>query len=111
MMLQIIEDMYSKIQSKVRTSDGHTDPFPLNIGLLQGECLSPSLFSILIDDIVEYMNNVNVNVNGMGIWWRERMITVLKYADDLVLLVRTSNPNFKLLEYIKIKLSSKRRFF
>ena len=86
MMLQIIEDMYSKIQSKVRTSDGHTDPFPLNIGLLQGECLSPSLFSILIDDIVEYMNNVN----GMGIWCRERKITVLKYADDLVLLANTT---------------------
>ena len=57
-MLQIIEDMYSMIQNKVRTSDRHTDPFPLNIGLLQGECLSPSLFSILIDDIVEDMNNV-----------------------------------------------------
>ena len=55
--------MHSKIQSKVRTSDGHTDPFPLNIELLQGECLSQSLFSILIDDIVEYMNNVN----GVGV--------------------------------------------
>ena len=87
MVLQIIEDMYRKIQSKVWTSDGHTDPFPLNNGLLQGECLSPSLYSILIDDIVEYMNNIN----GMGIWCRERKITgVLKYADDLVLLANTT---------------------
>ena len=86
MMLQIIEDMYSKIQNKVRTSDGHTDPFPLNIRLLQGKCLSTSRFSILIDDIVEDMNNVN----GMGIWCRERKITVLKYADDLVLLAVVS---------------------
>ena len=42
MMLQIIEDMYRKIKSKVRASDGYTDTctFPFNIGLLQGECLS-----------------------------------------------------------------------
>ena len=36
MMLRIIEDMYRKIKSKVRTSDGYTDTFPLNTGLLQG---------------------------------------------------------------------------
>ena len=69
MMLRIIEDMYRKIQSKVRTSDGYTDTFPLNIGLLQGECLSPSLFSMFIDDVVEYMNNVK----GMGIWCSHRI--------------------------------------
>ena len=86
MMLRIIEDMYRKIKSKVRTSDGYTDTFPLNTGLLQGECLSPSLFSMFIDDVVEYMNNVQ----GMGIWCNHRKITVLKYADDLVLLANTA---------------------
>ena len=50
MMLRIIEDMYRKIKRKVRTSDRYTDTFPLNTGLLQGECLSPSLFSMFIDD-------------------------------------------------------------
>ena len=85
-MLRIIEDMYRKIKSKVQTSDGYIDTFPLNIGLLQGECLSPSLFSTFIDDVVDYMNNVQ----GMGIWCSHRKITVLKYADNLVLLANTA---------------------
>ena len=85
-MLRIIEDMYRKIKSKVRTSNGYTDTFPLNIGLLQSECLSPSLFSMFIDDVVEYMNNVQ----GMGIWCSHRKITVLKCADDLALLANTT---------------------
>ena len=88
MMLRIIKDMYCKIKSKVRTSDRYTvtDTFPLNIGLLQCECLSTSLFSTFIDDVVQYMNNVQ----GMGIWCSHKKITVLKYADDLVLLANTA---------------------
>ena len=61
-------------KSKFRTSDGYADSFRLNIGLLQGECLSPSLFSTFIYDVVEYMNNVQ----EMGIWCSHRKITVLK---------------------------------
>ena len=77
MMLQMIVNMYSKIRSKIKTSEEFTDAFPLDIGPLQGECVSPSLFSMCIDDIVAHMHTVNkmgVCVNG----------TVLKYADDLV---------------------------
>ena len=35
MMLQMIVNMYSKIRSKMKTSEGFTDAFPLDIGLLQ----------------------------------------------------------------------------
>ena len=59
MMLQMIVNMYSKIRSKIKTSEGFTDAFPLDIGLLQGECLSPSLFSMCIDDIVAHMHTVD----------------------------------------------------
>ena len=39
MMLQMIVNMYSRIRSKIKTSKGFTDAFPLDIGLLQGECM------------------------------------------------------------------------
>ena len=70
MMLQMIVNMYSRIRSKIKTSEGFTDAFPLDIGLLQGECLSPSLFSMCIDDIVAHMHaycrhvKLGVCVNG-----------------------------------------------
>ena len=53
--------------------------FPLDIGVLQGECLSPILISFHVNSIVNYMNNVtNILQNGK--------ISVLKYVDDVVLI-------------------------
>ena len=43
--------MYSKVKSKVRTNAGCGDTFNLTTGLMQGGCLSPSLFSIFINDL------------------------------------------------------------
>ena len=86
MMLQMIVNMYSKIKSKIKTSEGFTGAFPLDIGLLQGECLSPSLFSMCIDDIVTHMHTVDKK----GVCVNDTKITVLKYADNLVLLASRS---------------------
>ena len=87
MMLQMIVNMYSKTRSKIKTSEGFTDAFPLDIGLLQGECLSPSLFSMCIDDIVAHMHTVD----KMGVCVNGTKIPVLKYADDLVLLASSAD--------------------
>ena len=81
-MLTVLINMYSKIRSKIRTTEGNTDYIDLTIGLMQGECLSPTLFSLYIDDIDEIMNTVA----SIGIEIGNEKFTVLKYADDLVLL-------------------------
>lgn len=52
-------------------------------GVLQGESLSPLLFSLFINDIVDYFkqNGVSgVNIDGMN------DVLLLLYADDLVIL-------------------------
>ena len=49
---------------------------------MQGECLSPSLFSSFINDLHEAMDDVE----SMGVTIHGTRITVLKYADDIVLL-------------------------
>ena len=74
--------MYSKVKSKVRTNAGYSDTFNLTTGLMQGECLSPSLFSSFINDLDEAMDDVE----SMGVTIYGTRITVLKYADDIVLL-------------------------
>ena len=43
----LIKDMYSNVVTRVRTSDGDTDNFPIRIGLHQGSALSPYLFVFL----------------------------------------------------------------
>ena len=79
--LKIIESMYSKISSKVRTSNGSSGTFSQKCDVMQGESLSPSLFSISINEIETIMNTIP----SMGVFVGDRKISVLKYADDLVL--------------------------
>ena len=55
-MLKMIVNIYSKVKSKVRTEGVSTGTFNLWMGLMQGECLSPSLFAMYINDIEDYFN-------------------------------------------------------
>jgi hypothetical protein len=49
--ITIIKDMYDNIVTSVRTSDGDTTDFPINIGLYQGSALSPYLFALMMDEV------------------------------------------------------------
>jgi hypothetical protein len=46
----LIKDMYDKVVTSVRTTDGNTNVFPINIGLHQGSTLNPYLFGLVIDE-------------------------------------------------------------
>ena len=76
--------MYSKINSKVRTSNGVSGTFSQqcgHCGVMQGESLSPTLFAISINEVEALMNNIP----SIGVLAGNRKLSVLKYADDLVL--------------------------
>ena len=79
--------MYSKINSKVRTSNGVSGTFSQQCGVMQGESLSPTLFAISINEVEALMNNIP----SMGVLAGNRKLSVLKYADDLVLCSVTSD--------------------
>ena len=51
--------MYSKLKCQVRTSSGESDMFPQSNGVMQGECLSPTLFTAYINEIERLMNDVD----------------------------------------------------
>ena len=55
------------------------------MGLMQGECLSPSLFAMYINDIKDFFNKID----DAGITIEGRKICALKYADDLVLIAKS----------------------
>jgi hypothetical protein len=56
----------------VRTSDGDTNDFSINIGLHQGSALSPYLFAFVIDEVTRDIQD--------GIPW------CMLFTDDVVLL-------------------------
>ena len=84
-MLKMILNIYSKVKREVRTEGVSTGTFNLCMGLMQGECLSSSLFAMYINDIENYFNKIDyaeITIEG-------RKICVLKYADDLVLIAKS----------------------
>jgi hypothetical protein len=70
--ITLIKDIYDNVVTSVRTSDGYTNDFPINIGLNQGSALSPYLFALVMDEITR-------DIKG-GIPW------CMLFADDVVLV-------------------------
>jgi hypothetical protein len=70
--ITIIKDIYDNVVTSVRTSDGDTNDFSINIGLHQGLTLSPYLFALVMDEVTR-------DVQG-GIPW------CMLFADDVVLM-------------------------
>jgi hypothetical protein len=68
----LIIDMYDNVVTSVRTSNGDTNDFPINIRLHQGSALSPYLFASVMDEVTR-------DIQG-GIPW------CMLFADDVVLV-------------------------
>jgi hypothetical protein len=81
--INLIKDMYTNVVTSVRTSDGDTDDFSINIGLHQGSALNPYLFALVIDEVTR-------DIQGDIPW-------CILFADDVVLIEESrSNVSQKL---------------
>jgi hypothetical protein len=61
-------------------------------GVRQGDSLSPTLFAIFINDLIDDLKSANASINIMG-----REICALMYADDVVILSNYENGLQRLL--------------
>ena len=75
---------YRSLTCEVKVGEMMSDSFAVSRGLRQGCILSPLLFSIYVNSLVEKLRGVGVGVQSRG-----RMVTALLYADDAVLLAET----------------------
>ena len=72
------------MSGRMITSARASDHFLQVNGVMKGECLSPTLFAAYINEIERLMINIDeigVHVNGVN-------ISVIMYADDLVLIAK-----------------------
>ena len=84
-MLDIIKSMYSIVKSKIKYKNNVSEAFICNIGVRQGECLSPFLFSMYLNDLEEELSVKGVKGVVIGMF----KLFLLLYADDIVIFGET----------------------
>jgi hypothetical protein len=83
-ILNVIRQLYSEVKSCVRFKTELSDFFSTN-GVMQGESLSPFLFSLYIND---FEGELLSNVCGLT-YLKELALFLLMYADDTVLMAES----------------------
>ena len=53
--------MYENTRYRIKFSDGLSEPFPSKRGVKQGDVLSPTLFNIFINNIVNEIQDNNAD--------------------------------------------------
>jgi len=81
-MIRILQEMYSEVQNSVQVDKTDSETYNINIGLKQGCIMSPVLFSIFINDLVEDMNR---ECTGITVGAARKLCNLL-FADDMALL-------------------------
>ena len=83
-MYRAISSLYSNPRSRVILNEHETRYFDCPVGVKQGDCLSPTLFAIFINDLASEIKNSNI-----GLILNETLtINILLYADDIVILAK-----------------------
>ena len=72
---------YRHLQGVVRWNGSHSDRFYILRGTRQGSLLSPYLFNIFINDLLNELESSNIGLN-IG----NAMFNCVTYADDITLL-------------------------
>ena len=76
-----IKSIYASSTSCIRINNKLTDWFDCKNGVKQGDNLSPTLFSVFVNDLISEVNDMHLGVN-LG----DENISILLYADDIALV-------------------------
>ena len=89
---RVIKSFHHSTESCVLVGNQKTDWFRGDVGVRQGAVTSPLFFSIFINDLVSEIREV-----GGGVQICEKLISILLFADDIVLLADTKEELQKML--------------
>ena len=80
-LLSVLKSMYSTVKVCVKVDGFYSEQFTSSVGLMQGEVLSPILFSLYVNDFeMEFLRNSNIPYEVQDL-----SLFLLMYADDMIL--------------------------
>ncbi|KAL5013090.1 hypothetical protein ScPMuIL_011641 [Solemya velum] len=95
-IFNVMHNLYRSSKSCVRNGDEMSEFFNSNIGVKQGENLSPFLFALFLNDLEDFLSDNNVNdLKDMSRLSREHIgmylkLLLLLYADDTIIFAETA---------------------
>eukprot|EP00033_Pygsuia_biforma_P000669 GCRY01000787.1.p1 GENE.GCRY01000787.1~~GCRY01000787.1.p1 ORF type:complete len:657 (-),score=74.41 GCRY01000787.1:34-2004(-) len=78
---RLIRKSYEKVESAVMTESGLSRWFEVELGVRQGDVLSPVLFLVFMEELIERMR-----VKCVGVKVDAKVLGMLCFADDIVLM-------------------------
>ena len=94
-MYWAMKSLYCQNEARVKINNQMTDWFSCTYGVRQGDTLSPTLFSIFINDLASIINRLNKGIN-IG----NSQISILLYANDVVLLADSEAKLQEMLDHL-----------
>ena len=94
-MYFIIKALYMGTQSCVKVNNWLTEWFETLLGVRQGDSLSPTLFSIFINDLAQGIQEL-----GRGIEFENERISILLYADDVAIVCDNEQDMQVMLDFV-----------
>jgi hypothetical protein len=95
-LMKLVRMWYGKVKALVRVNEEDSEWFDTRVGVRQGDTLSPLLFNIFINGIVE-----KVREDEGGVEVGEMVIPILLFADDMVLMAEGENQLEALVRKVK----------
>ena len=89
---------FLKGKSKIRFNESYSEELKVERGVPQGETMSPFLFILAIDPLLNSIQNDN-EIKGALVG--NKRIKVLAYADDLVLITENSEDLEKMIKHVE----------
>src|SRR6266576_1795586 len=94
---RLIEKLYREQEVMVRTGNTQTEWIKIGRGVRQGCCLSPTLFNMYEEEMInEFLENEGSNIGG-------RKISCVRFADDMVLIDESKEKMQKMLNRLERK--------
>ncbi len=94
-MFYALQSLYHNVKCSVRLNGMYSSWFDVKRGLKQGCVLSPILFNLFINDVLE-----TLNATGYGVSIDDDIIAALAYADDIILMAESEEELSKLLQVL-----------